>query len=1525
VLGSDNDQTTYNDGAQFDCTHESYTLSFLRQPAAGVKNQALGVQPKLVLKDGHGMAVQVDTYYIQNKALVETVILTTDAYDCLCDAAKPCQHQAFGVNVCYDVQTEHGRSFCPAGTKRCVRPGADPILYSKSTGTGTCACGGLTPCKNADSTCAAKTNYYVSAVSKGVDSTPQCTASKNWDAYVGLNPKPFTATEGNHVFTSITEWCETHCNAQLGTGFYNCPSSHCTCQSKIKQNQYSCPEGANHDGSCFCASAATECGKVETSGYNAYLGEVRAHSYYIYTAQFSYGDIAIDQEGEGYVLRVCLKHAHSSQRKRVCIDSQKFPVLPDTPQYTCTATATYKHTAPESAAFSDMDNWCAVNCNAGFCPPTHCSCTNAAPGQCEIFDSAGICCPSGSVDSCGICNGDGSTCKFETTTSVLAPAEAFDTARDCGLNLPCKHDNDNTCLPKVDRDGSPCYADDESHEANTNWGVGTWGVDDTIDEAKGPTYDPAQGIWGYNAQSAAFHNLCYCSAGTTDSTTRAKWQAALREDWLADYEEALTRQAEILKEFDMSASYADYSLEQVKQIAASDVVLYSGTGCSGDDFRTFTNTQSSGSKFPLCSKHYPGGAEVKANVKSIKVMPGVKATLHSFCSPAPLADGACNLETFSTDITSTATETDYWCAACSGCTGADDCATCNAGCLDNGNSCSSDNTCISGNCDNGVCGAAIAKTVETQTGEYFSTPGTWQLVFHQKSGQFKNKNEWGNVNTGDSNCANGKCSAFSTLDSLEDVRSKTSDGKFMFKQVWDTDSSGVGSKYNVWKQSTNPFTSGENSHVSGYEALDIRHRGRYSYQTLSWRSGYNRHTSCFLWWCWSWYSYYSYPVWTTQFIDLFGGLHRSSSPAVVLDGVTNGRYNYLYQQMANFGVGTTPWNIGSALLSRGVPADVGHVAGDVKLYVWVDTLDVSNLKHGNNNLQSVRLVGAQDCKVTLFDGSFSGASQTFGVGEHAVSSMASTLRLYRDPHDPAGEHCPTKDQILRVDFKQRWDIFDDPNCVSGCRCDSCGNAGPHCTKPLNPTRSYPGIRINPEITNAALAALDNTNGKEAICVAIPDSVSPSAVNLVGTSGAELDFTIAETGKSCLADACDSNMVKCNLDETCRPILASALAGCDGGADDSCFEDEYQKSRSNYLFSEVYTCVVNSKCLTHYDWAKDKSSFSEASRRVRKTRRLIDDMGSDVKLVAGSAVIGGSGKIFSDTCPGLESARQPNPEYQAGLVEATASHSTIVVNVDTDLDMATLAMTVEIIAPAGAAVTVNVNAGSEEGAAATAEVSASLVLKGVTKSQFNAVKQLSFRKAVGKAASISWSQVSIQSISTVGRRLTGLGDSDSRALAAASILVAFTINADSEEEGYNVERTMASSTFMATLTEELSASGVIDDASSQSFTFDTDSIVKKNIPAAKKNKKTSTEAESTGKTSSMGFVMGIVIAVLSFVALAAFCMKGKSAKVAEAPSMGERKDVQWASARGSSFSDDKKASEVSAPSAVGVPATTRLEM
>ena len=110
------------------------------------------------------------------------------------------------------------------------------------------------------------------------------------------------------------------------------PSSHCTCTSQQSSNSYTCPEGKTHDGSCFCKPSATECGTVDASGYNAYLASVRSgHPNNMYTARFSYTDLALDQEGSGYTLRVCLKHTHASQRKRVCVDSQKFAVLPDAP------------------------------------------------------------------------------------------------------------------------------------------------------------------------------------------------------------------------------------------------------------------------------------------------------------------------------------------------------------------------------------------------------------------------------------------------------------------------------------------------------------------------------------------------------------------------------------------------------------------------------------------------------------------------------------------------------------------------------------------------------------------------------------------------------------------------------------------------------------------------------------------------------------------------------------------------------------------------------------------------------------------------------------------------------------------------------------------------------------------------------------------------------------------------------------------------------------------------------------------
>merc|ERR1719163_317311 len=110
----DTGRTQYNAGAQFDCTHKEYKLSFLRQPAAGVKETPLGSQPKLVLRDGDGRPIRVDEYYMRNKAFAEAVILKTEAHDCLCTEEAPCQHQSYGVKKCFATQTAHGRTICPA-------------------------------------------------------------------------------------------------------------------------------------------------------------------------------------------------------------------------------------------------------------------------------------------------------------------------------------------------------------------------------------------------------------------------------------------------------------------------------------------------------------------------------------------------------------------------------------------------------------------------------------------------------------------------------------------------------------------------------------------------------------------------------------------------------------------------------------------------------------------------------------------------------------------------------------------------------------------------------------------------------------------------------------------------------------------------------------------------------------------------------------------------------------------------------------------------------------------------------------------------------------------------------------------------------------------------------------------------------------------------------------------------------------------------------------------------------------------
>ena len=86
---------------------------------------------------------------------------------------------------------------------------------------------------------------------------------------------------------------------------------------------------------------------------------------------------------------------------------------------------------------------------------------------------------------------------------------------------------------------------------------------------------------------------------------------------------------------------------------------------------------------------------------------------------------------------------------------------------------------------------------------------------------------------------------------------------------------------------------------------------------------------------------------------------------------------------------------------------------------------------------------------------------------------------------------------------------------------------------------------------------------------------------------------------------------------------------------------------------------------------------------------------------------------------------------------------------------------------------------------------------------------------------------IESISNARRRLQKGG---------GRILVAFKIETSSEAEGFGVQNTLQSTTFVSKLTTELEALKVIEDSETQSFSFDTDSVVRKDNKAAARVKR-----------------------------------------------------------------------------------------
>jgi hypothetical protein len=90
----------------------------------------------------------------------------------------------------------------------------------------------------------------------------------------------------------------------------------------------------------------------------------------------------------------------------------------------------------------------------------------------------------------------------------------------------------------------------------------------------------------------------------------------------------------------------------------------------------------------------------------------------------------------------------------------------------------------------------------------------WTIIFRQTAGTYKPAEEWVSFNPDDKSAPN-----FSALSTLEDCRAD--DGLFDLKILW-PESENVDANFNIWRQMTNPVTSGV-SGVIGYESVDINY------------------------------------------------------------------------------------------------------------------------------------------------------------------------------------------------------------------------------------------------------------------------------------------------------------------------------------------------------------------------------------------------------------------------------------------------------------------------------------------------------------------------------------------------------------------------------------------------------------------------------------------------------------------------------------------------------------------------------
>jgi hypothetical protein len=217
----------------------------------------------------------------------------------------------------------------------------------------------------------------------------------------------------------------------------------------------------------------------------------------------------------------------------------------------------------------------------------------------------GDCCESAKVDACGVCNGDGSTCKViayiaepvETTgfTEIIYNISLADDS--CDLVTPCMHLNDGHCMPKtvnsaiLTGDEHHCYWDrDANASAQPNWKYGTWNEEGRLSRSIETQYENG-------------NKDCYCAAGTVDITKKLEVEEKAKEDFVQTVKDKV--------DDIVSTAPPQMPTEKVTYENSYAAVAYDTAGCSGKYIE-----MSSIYNNILCGKHWRGTdgvAEGKGN------------------------------------------------------------------------------------------------------------------------------------------------------------------------------------------------------------------------------------------------------------------------------------------------------------------------------------------------------------------------------------------------------------------------------------------------------------------------------------------------------------------------------------------------------------------------------------------------------------------------------------------------------------------------------------------------------------------------------------------------------------------------------------------------------------------------------------------------------------------------------------------------------------------------------------------------